>query len=172
MLCRITGKMCTAWSETAGCGLVRCKFVEEKGGDKRVTDSRKSCPMRHENGNCTVAGGFCTAVNDPICEALHSAFDCGYRSAIRARQEVESKLKVVESNAPLTLAELREMGGEPVWIKLFDPDEAFLVLRNEWVDTRNPEPMILFHMRWYSHADYGKTWLAYRRKPEEDSAND
>ena len=69
-----------------------------------MTDKRKGCPMRHENGNCTVAGGFCTAVNDPICEALHSAFDCGYRSAIRARQEVESKLKVVESNAPLTLA--------------------------------------------------------------------
>ena len=55
MLCRITGKMCTVWSETAGCGLIRCKFVEEKGGDKRVTDSRKNCPMRHENGNCTVA---------------------------------------------------------------------------------------------------------------------
>lgn len=73
-----------------------------------------------------------------------------------------------ERNAPLTLAELRKMGGEPVWIKLFDPDEEFWVLRNEWVDTRNPEPMILFHMRWYSHADYGKTWLAYRQKPEED----
>ena len=69
-------------------------------------------------------------------------------------------------NKPLTLDDLRQMDGEPVWIKLFDPDEAFWVLRNEWVDTRNPEPMILFHMRWYSHADYGKTWLAYRQKPE------
>lgn len=72
-------------------------------------------------------------------------------------------------NKPLTLNELRKMDGEPVWIKLFDPDEEFWVLRNEWVDTRNPEPMILFHMRWYSHADYGKTWLAYRQKPEETS---
>ena len=72
-----------------------------------------------------------------------------------------------ERNTPLTLDELRQMDGEPVWIKLFDTDEAFWVLRNEWVDTRNPEPMILFHMRWYSHADYGKTWLAYRQKPEE-----
>ena len=72
------------------------------------------------------------------------------------------------SDKALTLDELRTMDGEPVWIKLFDPDEAFWVLRNEWVDTRNPEPMILFHMRWYSHVDYGKTWLAYRQKPEED----
>ena len=70
-------------------------------------------------------------------------------------------------NDPLTLDELRKMDGEPVWIKLFDPDEEFWVLRNEWVDARNPEPMILFHMRWYSHSDYGKTWLAYRQKPEE-----
>ena len=38
---------------------------------------RKNCPMRHENGNCTVAGGFCTTVNDPICEALHNAYECG-----------------------------------------------------------------------------------------------
>lgn len=42
---------------------------------------RGECLMRHENGNCTVAGGFCTAVNDPICDALHNAYDCGFRSA-------------------------------------------------------------------------------------------
>ena len=55
-----------------------------------MTNKRKDCPMRHENGNCTVAGGFCTAVNDPVCEALHNAFDCGYRSALR-QQEQERK---------------------------------------------------------------------------------
>ena len=44
--------------------------------------NRKDCPMRHENGNCTVAGGFCTAVNEPICEALHNAFECGEQSKI------------------------------------------------------------------------------------------
>ena len=30
--CRITEKMCSAWSEAAGCGLVCCKFVEKKVG--------------------------------------------------------------------------------------------------------------------------------------------
>ena len=88
MLCRITGKVCTAWSETAGCGLVRCKFVEDKGGDEGMTDRRKDCPMRHENGNCNVIGGFCTAVNDSICAGLHNAYDCGYCDGeIRAKQE-------------------------------------------------------------------------------------
>ena len=56
-----------------------------------MDDLRKDCPMRHENGNCTVIGGFCTAVNDPICEGLHNAYDNGYRdAAIRARQEREN----------------------------------------------------------------------------------
>lgn len=38
----------------------------------------RECPMRHpDNGNCTAAGGFCTAVSDPICEALHNAYNQG-----------------------------------------------------------------------------------------------
>ena len=92
--------------------------------------------------------------------------------AISALRQCEHFCEATKKVEPLTLDDLRKMDGEPVWIKLFDPDEAFWVLRNEWVDTRNPEPMILFHMRWYSHVDYGKTWLAYRQKPEEDSSND
>ena len=41
-------------------------------------ESRKDCPMRHENGNCLPCGGFCTAVNDEICDALHKAYNRGY----------------------------------------------------------------------------------------------
>lgn len=52
-----------------------------------MANNRTGCKMRHENGNCTVAGGFCTAVNDPICEALHNAYDCGYTEAIHRVQE-------------------------------------------------------------------------------------
>lgn len=36
----------------------------------------KNCYMRHENGNCLPAGGFCTA-NKSICEALHNAYEMG-----------------------------------------------------------------------------------------------
>ena len=45
-----------------------------------ANEKRLNCPMRHENGNCLAAGGFCTAVNDPICEALHNAFKHGERA--------------------------------------------------------------------------------------------
>lgn len=53
-----------------------------------MNDLRKDCQMRHENGNCNVIGGFCTAVNDSICAGLHNAYDCGYCDGeIRAKQE-------------------------------------------------------------------------------------
>ena len=102
---------------------------------------------------------------------LHSLDMAKRERDVATKRMIELEQETVTNrnglNEPLTLDELREMDGDPVWIKLFDPDEEFWVLRNEWVDTRNPEPMILFRMRWYSHSDYGKTWLAYRQKPEE-----
>ena len=130
-----------------------------------MTDKRKDCPMRHENGNCTVAGGFCTAVNDPICEALHNAFDCGYRSALRQQETVTNR------NEPLTLDELRKMDGEPVF--------AVTDRLKEWclVHSHNSDDVIgggiimtrrTAEKRTYQYACYGKTWLAYRQKPEED----
>ena len=64
-----------------------------------MDDLRKGCPMRHENGNCTVIVGFCTAVNDPICEGLHNAYDNGYRdAAIRARQERENTKQMANAD--------------------------------------------------------------------------
>lgn len=44
---------------------------------------RINCPMRHENGNCKAAGGFCTAVSDSICQALHNAYAKGSYDALK-----------------------------------------------------------------------------------------
>lgn len=64
-----------------------------------MDDLRKDCQMRHENGNCIVIGGFCTAVNDPICEGLHSAYDSGYRAAaLRAKQERENPKQITNAD--------------------------------------------------------------------------
>ena len=96
-----------------------------------MTDKRKGCPMRHENGNCTVAGGFCTAVNDPVCEALHNAFNCGYRSAIRQQEHFRDVTKKVE---PLTNAQkIRSMSDEELAEFLIDlADDGNLRIR-EWL---------------------------------------
>ena len=48
-----------------------------------MEDNRKNCPLRHENGNCLPCGGFCTSVNDAICEAIHQAYQHGFNDGYR-----------------------------------------------------------------------------------------
>ena len=134
-----------------------------------MTDKRKGCPMRHENGNCTVAGGFCTAVNGQICEALHNAFDCGYRSAIRQEDHFREATKKVE---PLTLDELRQMPiRDWVWIDVLHSKEAVSSYYRKYDGYKKDEifwcgyPGLGFR---FFYEDYGKTWLAYRQQPAED----
>ena len=83
--------------------------------------------------------------------------------AIAALIEKEER----DNPEPLTLLEVRKITDDPVWIRLIDSNEGFWVLRSDWIDVRIPEPMILFHMNWYAHSDYGNTWIAYRSKPKE-----
>lgn len=62
-----------------------------------------------------------------------------------------------EPNDPLTLEELREMGGEPychVGLQDDSPPPHWSIL----------DPCFAWHIEDYG---YGKRWLAYRRKPEE-----
>lgn len=51
------------------------------------SELRKDCPMRHESGNCTPCGGFCTAVNDSICTGLHNAYNLGLYGSVIAKEE-------------------------------------------------------------------------------------
>lgn len=81
-----------------------------------------------------------------------------------------------EPNEPLTLEELREMDGEPVWVKQLkglsvrDTDWAVVEFRLE-PDVKHDKIRV-----WWpgsededtpSEDDYGKTWIAYRRPKEE-----
>lgn len=71
-------------------------------------------------------------------------------------------------NDPMTLEELREMDGEPVWVKeivggIRDGNWA-LILTIEREGVR----AIAINTS-YKECLYGCTWLAYRRKPEEDA---
>lgn len=85
------------------------------------TELRKDCPMRHENGNCLPVGGFCTAVNNLICEALHNAYYTGRCAvdnaeirteaikefALRLREKMWPFPKPVTENIKDTVAVLR-----------------------------------------------------------------
>lgn len=118
-----------------------------------MNNLREKCLMRHENGNCTAVGGFCTAVNDSICKGLHNAYDHGYYdAAIRARQERRNE-------PPLTLNELRRMNGELVW-------DNFLM--EYCVITANPNTGK--EIVKYSDGDFDELSEKrfYRYKPKED----
>ena len=79
-----------------------------------------------------------------------------------------------ENPKPLTIDELREMNGEPVWVmvvdhKVFaDKDDDFDgwgMCRKSWARLWDKERADLIHVD-YDFEDYGKKWLAYRTKPE------
>ena len=85
--------------------------------------------------------------------------------AISALREQDVADKDVDNNEPLTLDELRKMDGEPVWVEFQDGSGGC------WG---------LVHITMFNHVVFanglyctvgkpyfGKTWMTYRRKPEE-----
>lgn len=71
-------------------------------------------------------------------------------------------------NTPLTLEELREMDGEPVWVV---PLNDFDILPANYLVNAYEEQIVVDKFGAYlDFEDYGKTWLAYRRRPEEGTA--
>lgn len=83
----------------------------------------------------------------------------------RVMQMVVHAPTLTPLNEPLTLNELREMDGEPVWIA--NPD-ALEYGRWGIVDGvyQAEDDQVLMLRGDYSCHYYGKTWLAYRRPPE------
>jgi len=66
-------------------------------------------------------------------------------------------------NAPLTLEELRKMDGEPVWVKRSNGIEQYYIAVSVGIGL----DLYRGGCGYEGFADYGKTWLSYRRKPEE-----
>lgn len=76
------------------------------------------------------------------------------------------------TNEPLTLEELREMDGEPVWCKWLLPEDRaieqgkwFIVISGDKAGLEIKRPAE-YGCHFCKIDDYGKTWLAYRRPPE------
>ena len=69
---------------------------------------------------------------------------------------------VGEVNKALTLDELRQMDGEPVWVQSPGIPEY-----GRWAIVEGVGENCLFLRDDFTCHDYGKTWLAYRQKPED-----
>lgn len=74
--------------------------------------------------------------------------------------------RIEPSSSPLTLDELREMEGEPVWCDLSLCKPVPHV--SQWAIVReNESEVLLANGGFLPFVFYGRTWLAYRRQPEE-----
>lgn len=67
-------------------------------------------------------------------------------------------------NSPLTLDELREMDGEPVWLKL----NYGMAFAAEWAIVCTALERIAGNSLLLHFEKYGKAGTAYRRRPEEE----
>lgn len=78
---------------------------------------------------------------------------------------LEGKMAPEPLNSPLTLEQLREMDGEAVWISYFagGPNVCMLVDAKHDVCRDAHGGFAVFE-------NLGRTWLAYRRRPEEAPA--
>ena len=79
--------------------------------------------------------------------------------------------KEQQPNAPLTLDELRQMDGKPVFLVdlVHKSDPKVPDLWGGWIvfTKHNQNGFIPRGGGFFSNDGYGKTWLAYRQKPEE-----
>ena len=70
--------------------------------------------------------------------------------------------EITKTVGPLTMDELRQMDGEPVWVQSPGVPEY-----GRWAIVEGVGENCLFLHDDFTCHDYGKTWLAYRQKPEE-----
>ena len=117
------------------------------------------------NRRCNLDGDFCP--EGPGCPQEMSPEDALHLL----------KLAKAEENPPLTIDQLREMDGEPVWVAdlLIPKCSCYHFVQKIGCHTLLMEPryypaedvMVPHYCANDENQGYQNTWLAYRRKPEE-----
>lgn len=104
-------------------------------------------------------------------EAWYKNAHTPYRKIYRSFIDIIADAPTIDPppNDPLTLEQLREMGGQAVWVSPINGESlAQWMLVSGY--TRKEIYLIApscHIIQGYARKSYGKTWLAYRRKPEE-----
>ena len=156
--------MLTDWAKRQcklrGCDEVLTETPEEV--DERLCDCMMDGPI------CPIALAYCFA-----SQAVHMRSRLKkYEDVFFAEDGMEritlkdlQAMAVLPANEPLTLEELRGMDGEPVWIIPMRGSGGFctwMLVDAEYELCREAHgEMAVFE-------NCGKTWLAYRRRPEEE----
>lgn len=133
--------------------LKKCPFCEKEVADIANCIELEDCANFEECGN---SGWVCV-----VCNANKGG--CGATGGYADSEEkaiLKWNTRASDENPPLSLDELRQMEGEPVWIDYLDGHYGIV---NVSVDA------VVDGSAWfYDFTDYGEGWLAYRRKPKEE----
>ena len=103
------------------------------------------------------------------CSECLAGIDPGTAQAAGQVREMWNR-RTEPPNDPLTIEELREMDGEPVWVVALDYGTsrwAFVSADCEVVRYFTTRRGVACDVIGRHFKTYGKTWLAYRRRPEE-----
>ncbi len=159
----------TQWAKAQcilhGCGEFSAEMPQEI--DEEISD----CLMM-DFPDCPVALAYGFAVQAchlrdrlKMYEDICFADDRRERLPLDVLRDLAERTVPSPLNAPLTLEELREMDGEPVWVV---PLNDFEILPANYLVNAYAEQIVVDKFGAYlDFEDYGKTWLSYRRKPEE-----
>lgn len=85
---------------------------------------------------------------------------CAFRTAFELVSHAPTVI-VPPPNEPLTLEELRELAGEPVWLVVRGAGRYAIFVGFSF------DGIVQFHCATLAESAYGTVWTAYRRKPEE-----
>ena len=90
--------------------------------------------------------------------------------AISALLQQEHFRDITKKVEPLTLDELRQMDGEPVWCEIYIKGQSsfYGIVHGENVTGFIPGDDKPANLAITNVGAYGLAWLAYRQKPEED----
>lgn len=116
---------------------------------------------------CPFCGGEAKFVhifeNPDKCMISCRECDGGIDAVFASEEDAEEawNRRAQPANEPLTLDELRGMDGEPVWVDVLG-DKAWWVV----IGSTERGKLTTDYGGWFDFRDYGKTWLAYRTKPE------
>jgi hypothetical protein len=144
--------------------LKACPFCGGKV-DYIFTDHKNSKSRTHQFVCHNCGADFFLPRNDKYQSA--EATEAEAVATFNCRAEPENK--------PLTIEQLKNMDGEPVWIVIIGRDvvNRHAGWGNAWLSkalTINATQF--FDNDLFMEDEYGKTWLAYARKPEQEENHD
>lgn len=108
-----------------------------------------------------IMGGMKSSLHSEIVPVLN-VVHCGVSEDTVIRVALSDCEIVQPLNNPLTLDELREMDGEPVWVVQINGE-----LRPTWMLVDAEDESAADRLCAAMFEDYGTEWLAYHRKLEE-----